>query len=324
MRRLPTVLTGLLLAVLAVAASAQMPEGPSGIGVAPTPGSPFASESGTFVELGDVPFSKPVTGSLLLSNQGGEPGTVSLYASDALPSQGGGFGFSDQGAADTQVGRWLTLDQATVTVPPRTSVRATYRVVVPPGTEGGEYVGGVIAEPLVRGGTGLSTATRVAMAVYLTVPGGTPGATPGRGRPDGTLQLRDLTTRVRDGQVCPVVTYRNDSQKVLDPQAEVEADGVLGGSSYRRDRTGAVLPGTQAEVVLPCLDRPVGPSTLRVRLRTSTGLLEDQVRDLYLPVPVGFALLLLLLLVLALLTTYLRRRRHARSAEPDAAAPSPS
>ncbi|MCW2606650.1 MAG: putative protein of unknown function cell surface [Frankiales bacterium] len=314
----------LLLVLLALPAGAQVPEGPSGVGVAPAPGSRYASSSGTFVELGTVALGRAVTGEVVLRNQGSEASRVLLYASDALPSQGGGFGFSERSAPDTQVGSWLVLDRAEVTVPPRGEVRAGYRVLVPTGTEGGEYVGGVVAEPSVPEVTGgLQTSTRVAMAVYLTVPGGSPGATPGRGRPDGTLELTRLSTRTDGSKVCPVVSYRNESQKVLDPSAEVVADGVLSSSSYRRARTGAVLPGSQAEVVLPCLDRPVGPSTLRVRLKTSTGLLEDQSRDLYLPWPVGLALLLLLLLVLAVVTTYLRGRRSARSAEPVAEPPSP-
>lgn len=304
----------LLLLVLAVPAAAQTTDAPQGVGVVPTPGSPFASDSGTFVELGTVTPPAPVTGSLLVQNQGTTARRVFLYAADAVPSRGGGFGFTARDAADTQVGSWLSLDRTEVTVGPQSEVRVVYRVVVPARTAGGEYVGGVVAEPADQAASsGLQTGTRFAMAVYLTVPGGAPGATPGRGSPDGKLEVERVRSVEDGGRTCPVITYRNDSQRILDIQVEARTDGLIGGSAYRRDRVGAVLPGTRAEVRLPCLDRPLGPGTLRVDVAAPTGQSDYQERLLYLPPALVLALLLLLLLVLAVVTTALRGRRRTLS-----------
>lgn len=309
MRRTLPLLLVLLLTLLGAPAGAQTPAAPGGVGLVPAPGSRFASTSGTFLELGEVVRDREVTGEVLLRNAGREPRQVRLYASDALPAQGGGFGFSDRDAADTQVGRWLSLRPETVTVPPTGEARATFRVRVPAGTEGGEYVGGVVAEPVAEaGGSGVLTATRVAMAVYLTLPGGARGATPGRGAPGGRLAVEGGRAGADGDRLCPVVSYRNDSQKVLDPTLSVEADGLLGDASYTRTRTGAVLPGTAAEVRLPCVDRPLGPSTLRVQLRADGVLTDYEATDLYLPAPLLLALLLLVLLVLAVVMTALRGR----------------
>ncbi len=305
----------------APAASAQGVQTPTGVGIFPLPGR-YASPSGTFVELGTLVVGKAVTGELVLRNQGDAPERVLLYASDALPAKGGGFGFSDRAATDTQVGSWLTLDRSDVTVPPRGSVRAGYKVVVPSGVAGGEYVGGVVAEaaPDASPAPGVQTVTRAAMAVYLTVPGGRPGATPGRGRPDGTLVIDRVALPTRGGRFCPVVTYRNDSQKVLDPSVRVRTRGPLGSTSATRDRIGAVLPGASADVALPCVNRAIGPGEVTVRLATPEGEVDYAERYLYLPIAAGLALLLLLLLLLALVTTALRGRRRAA----DAPTPSPS
>lgn len=317
MRRLLLVLLLLVAVPVLPPASAQSPEPQQGVGVAPPPGARYASASGTFLELGQVRPGTPVTGAVLLQNPGSAARRVFLYASDALPSRGGGFGFSDRTAADSQVGSWLVLDRAVVTVPARGQVSAAFRLVVPAGAEGGEYVGGVVAEPAdTPTGSGLQTATRAAMAVYLTVTGGRPGATPGRGRPDGRLEVVDLATRPDGSRTCPVLTYRNDSQQILDVEVRARTRGLIGGSSYRKDRVGAVLPGSEAAVALPCLDRPLGPGTLRVDVSAPTGASDYTERLLYLPPALVAALLLLLLLVLAVVTTALRGRRRTPGTPP--------
>ncbi|MCW2779545.1 MAG: hypothetical protein JWN17_3270 [Frankiales bacterium] len=316
MRRLLLVL--LLLLPVGVA-GAQTPEGPQGVGIAPAAGSPYASASGTFLELGTVTPGRAVSGTVLLRNQGTQARTVLLYASDAVPSQGGGFGFTERTAPDTQVGRWLTPDRTRQSVPARGGAEFSFSLTVPVGTQGGEYVGGIVAEPAeAPTGAGVQTLTRVAMAVYLTVPGGARGATPGRGTPNGKVVLTAVRPGHDGGRSCPVVSYRNDSQQVLDPEVEVTSKGLLGSGAYHRDRVGAVLPGTSATVRLPCVDRPLGTSTLRVVLMAPTGPQDYAASDLYLPLALVLALLLLLLLVLAVLTTALRGRR-ARSNAPGAA-----
>ncbi|MCU1693564.1 MAG: putative protein of unknown function cell surface [Frankiales bacterium] len=319
-----TLLLLLLVLLVPAGASAQVPDGPQGVGVVPAPDDPRRSPSGTFLELGRVQAGVAVVGTVVVRNQGSASRLVLLYASDALPSRGGGFAFTDRLAPDKEVGRWLTLATDHVTVPASGEARVGYRLVVPSGTQGGEYVGGVVAEPPPPTGSGVRTTTRVAMSVYLTVPGGAPGATPGRGRPDGRLVLDDVQPGKKGGRTCPVVRYSNDSQQVLDPSLEVSTNGTFGGSSYRRARTGAVLPGSSARVPLPCLDRPLGPSTLRVRLRTPEGVTTDQSRDLYVPWPVVVSLLLLLLLLAAVVTTGARGLLAKRSAGPVDEGSSPS
>lgn len=338
MRRLVTLA---LLAVLISPGVAQAAPTPSpspsptqeaqagqGVNVTPDPASPHRSKSGTFLELGTVQPGVPVNDAIVVRSTFSTPQSVSLYAADGEPAVGGGFGFSGRTETPTQVGAWLTVAAQTVQVPARGELRVPVRLLVPPGVEGGEYVGAVIAEPVDQGpASAVQTRTRFAMAVYLTVPGGAPNSTPGRGRPDGTLQVVGVAPHFRGDKACPVVHYRNDSQKIVDPQVTVQTKGLLGsGSSYHRQRTGALLPGAEASVPLPCLTRPAGPGSVVVTLSSPKGNGREAIDYRWLPVPYVLALLFLLLLIGALVTTFVRgwlRRRKRAEEEASAARAEP-
>jgi hypothetical protein len=288
--------------------------GPQGVAVTPAPDSPHRSASGTFVELGTVTPSRTVTDAVVLTNAADTAQQTYVYGADAIPSRGGGFAFTPRIGRNAQVGRWLRVATPTVTLPAHGSMRVTYRVTVPTGTPGGEYVGGIVTEPIrTTAGSGLTTVTRFAMSVYLRVPGGTTGTTPGRGRPNGHLVITKLQIRYDGSKACPTVSYRNDSQDILDPSLQVRTSGPLGGSQYRQQRTGAVLPDSSADVRLPCIKRPLGPGRLEVRLSTPKGDAAQAVTFTWLPLPLVISLLLLLLLIGALVTTFLRGWLRRRS-----------
>jgi hypothetical protein len=305
---------------LATATPTPLPAPAQGINVTPDPDSTRKSDAGTIAELGTVQPGQPVREAVLVRSSFDEPREVLLYAADALPAAGGGFGFRTRDETQQQVGRWLQLEQSRVTVPPDGAVRVPYSLTVPSGTAGGEYVGAVVAEPVEAGaGGGVRSRTRFAMAVYLEVPGGAPGSTPGRGRPNGTLVLIALDPRYQDGQACPLVRYRNDSRQIVDPVATVSTDGALGGTTYRHERVGALLPDTSAEVQLPCLRRPVGPGHLAVVLSSPQGDGRALSGYTWLPWPFVLSALLLLLLAGALSATGLREmRRRRRLGQPNA------
>jgi hypothetical protein len=321
MRRLVVLaaLAGTLLSLTPATAAPTPPAPAQGINVTPDPASTRKSDAGTLAELGTVPPGQPLSDAVLVRSSFDEPREVLLYPADAQPAVGGGFGFSAQDEPQEQVGRWLRLAQRRVTVPADGQVRVPYTVTVPVGTEGGEYVGAVVAEPVDAGsGSGVQARTRFAMAVYLRVPGGSSGATPGRGDPEGEIVVEALEPGFDGKRACPVVRYRNDSQDVVDPVATVTTDGLLGGTSYRKDRLGALLPGTRAEVALPCVARPLGVGRLEVELSSPKGGGAELDTYTWLPWPFLLSLLLLLLLIGALLTTFLRETFRRKEREGDA------
>lgn len=329
MRRLLVLPLVVALLIPGGGALAQTPPAPAqGINVVPAPESPRRSEAGTLVEAGTVTPEEPVTDAVLVRSSFDEPREVLLYAADAQPAAGGGFGFSAREEKQEQVGQWLRLAQNRITVPADGEVRVSYTLTVPPGTQGGEYVGGIVAEPVeAAAGSGVQTRTRFAMAVYLRVPGGSADATPGRGSPGGKLVVEAVEPGFDGNGACPRVRYRNDSQDVVDPVARVTVDGLLGDSSYTEERVGAVLPDSSAEVQLPCIDRPVGPGRIVVELTSPRGGGRESATYTWAPWPFVLALLLLLLLIGALVTTFLRgfwrdRRAKGPATEPSADAPS--
>lgn len=324
MRRLVCVLVVLLFAQVSAAggATAQAPEPGRGIDVSPDPASPRKSPAGTLAELGELQPGQPLQDAVIIRSNLPDPQEVYVYSADAIPAVGGGFGFDARTEPKEQVGAWLTLDVERVIIPPGGQVRVGYTVQVPVGTPGGEYVGAVVAEPVLeQAGPGVQTLTRFAMAAYLRVPGGAPGATPGRGSAGGKLVIQQLRPRFDEDKACPTVTLRNDSQDIVDPTVRVTADGPLTPQqSIRREKAGAVLPGTQAEVALPCIDRPIGPGRLTVEITSPTGTSMQAADDTWLPWPYVLAALALLLLMLALLFLLLRGlQRGRREEQPDSA-----
>ncbi|GAC1611468.1 MAG: hypothetical protein NVS3B26_24640 [Mycobacteriales bacterium] len=311
-------ISGLSLAPTAMAASSPnpTPSAPQGVSVTPATDSPHRSKSGSFLELGTVVLGQPVHDVVLVRSTFDRPQQVSLYGADAQPAVGGGFGFAASSDKETQVGAWLRLTPTSVSVPAHGQVRVLATVTVPQGTSGGEYVGGVVAEPVEQGPvSAIQTRFRFAMAVYLRVPGAASGATPGRGTPGGRLHVLGVLPDVHGALACPKVQYRNDSQDIIDPQVAVRTEGLFG-SSYSRSRTGALLPGSSATVPLPCLKRPLGPGRLQVTLRSPRGNGSVAVDFTWWPTALVVGLLLLLLLIVAVLVTLLRgRRRRGRDSQ---------
>lgn len=285
-----------------------------GVNVQPDAKSPHRSKSGTFLELGTVRPGVPIADALVIRSTFDVPTAVDLYPADAEPAVGGGFGFSARKDAPKQVGAWLKLSSARLTVPPHGQVSFGSKVTVPAGTEGGEYVGAVIAEAADQSqGGAVQTRTRFAMAVYLTVPGGPAGSTPGRGKPDGKLIVLKVDPRFDGNRSCPVVRVRNESQAIVDPKVRVRTEGLFGsGTSYSKARSAALLPDAEASVALACIKRPIGPGHLRVDLTSPKGDGHQAADYVWLPLSLFIALLFLLLMIGALLTTFVRgflRRR---------------
>lgn len=325
-RLLPAVLAALIALPVPVAAAQQAPAGPDvrGVSVLPTADSPYRSSSGQYLELGTVPAGAVVGDQVVVVNAGDVQRELLLFAVDASPAAGGGYGYSSRRSPQAQVGAWTTLSLDRVTLPPRGRASLSFELRVPAGAQAGSYVGGIVAEPVSGQEAAVSVTTRYAMPVVLEVAGAPPGTTPGRGTPGGRLQLDDVELQTDGDQLCPIIRYRNDSQDPVDPVAEVHVDRLVG-SDERSARlpAGVVGAGEARDAELPCVRRPLGPATVSVELRSPRGDARQELRTSWLPWPFVLALLFLVLLVAALLLLLLRglRRRREQRAVPDADGP---
>jgi hypothetical protein len=319
----------LLLSGVATAAPTPNPSNrpaPSGVSITPLPTSPHLTGQGQALDFRSVNPGATVSDQVLLRNIGDTAVPVQLYPADATTAVGGGLAFGLRSAHAREIGAWTTLSRTSVTVPPHGSIPLSLRITVPTVVQGGGYAGGIVAEqvspPATQGG--LAQIFRFAMPVYLKVPGGAPGATPGRGSPDGTIEVVDVAFPVRGGKVCPVLTYRNSSQDVVNPDARVVVDPRWIGSKKAAvyKGIGTLVPDTSATKQLPCRALPptggsvevdlVGPHVSPLKDRRSTDVDGS-------PWAVILALLLLLLL-LGLFLLLLFKRRSRDDEEEEAAA----
>lgn len=288
--------------------------------VVPVASSPHLSGKGQRLDFGQVKPGATVRDTVVVRNIGDQPAKVRLYAADASTARGGGLAFGLRSDPAIAVGRWMRLGSSELTVPPRGSVPVGLSLTLPSVVQGGEYAGGVVAEQVSAPSTagGVTQVYRFAMAVYVTVPGGAPGATPGRGSPDGTVELVDVTFPQRDGEVCPELTYRNSSQAIVNPDAGVDVDGRWLGGGDRRDypAIGAVLPEGEVTTSLPCQEIPVTGARIVVRISGPHVDPDQDERAADLPgKPFALTLaLLLLLLLIAVIAWWVIRERRRRSA----------
>lgn len=295
---------------------------PRGIAISPLEGTPGRSASGSHFELGDVAIGRRVHGELLARNIGDTVETGDLYAADALPARGGGFGFSARTEKPKDVGAWITIDTRRITLRPHEETTFGFDLVIPAGATGGEHIGGIVLEPVApaSGGAGVKIGTRQAVGIYLTVTGATAAA------PRPELTITRLTAPLRDGAACPTVSYTNSGTTVLDPTVDIEVDPVLGRrpTTYPAGKAGGVAPGESLTVDLPCVRKvPVGKSTLTIRLKYPQGSAQKSVDVNRWPFTVLAAGSLLLLLLLALLWLFFlaKRRNRDENDEPAVAVP---
>jgi hypothetical protein len=322
-----------LLGLLAVATSVAAPVARAAddqqprISVTPVPGDPFASKSGTHLELGLVNPGVALVDRVRVLNVGAGAATIDIYAADAVPALNGGFGFSAEGQPTHEVGAWIHLAATRLQLPGHSSTVVPFRLVVPAGTGGGEHVGGIVAEPVTGGNSGVQTKTRFAMGVYLSVPGtpttgpsspSSPG--PNGGRPPTTVTVTKLSVNHNGRDVCPRVRYTNQTGDVIDPSARltVRSSLGLGARHLDIDRLGAVLPGATATVTLPCVHGvPPGPDSVRLTLTSPKGT-TTTTTDVFVEGWPLFLALLFLLLLLVLIAFELWRRHRARQRELEA------
>ncbi len=286
---------------------------PMGVALAPKPGTPGISPSGSHFEFGRVDIGATKRGVLVARNLGDTTETVQLYGADAIPARGGGFGFTPSGETAKDVGAWIRLDIRRIILGPRAEQTVSFEVVVPAGASAGEHIGGVVVEPVesVSGG-GFRVGTRVAVGIYLTVAGS------GAAALQPSLTITKLRAPVSKGQACPRIAYANNGTAVLDPTATITVDPGFGRKpvSYPAGKVGGLPPGAAVEVDLPCVRKvPIGSSRLTVTLDYPGGSAGRAVGVSRWPFSVVAAGLLLLLLLLALLWLFLARRRNDRDDE---------
>lgn len=101
--------------------------------------------------------------------------TFAVYATDAFNTDDGEFALLETGAEPTDVGSWITLPQANVTVPAQSQVSMPITIKVPADVRPGDHVGAILASNAAAGtgpdGKVVSLDRRTGSRVYIRVAG---------------------------------------------------------------------------------------------------------------------------------------------------------
>lgn len=116
-----------------------------------------------------------VTDAVTLFNLGTEQLTFAVYATDAFNNDSGEFDLLPTGEEPTDVGSWVTLPQANLTVPPGTQVTMPITIKVPADATAGDHVGAILAASVATGagpdGSVVELDRRTGTRMYVRVTG---------------------------------------------------------------------------------------------------------------------------------------------------------
>jgi hypothetical protein len=158
-----------LLVVAAVSASLASPAlaqaaQRGGFALRPAFSDPSVPASRIYFSLHDAPGSA-LRHTVLVSNRGAIPITLSISPVDALTAPISGVIYTSPGSPLVATGRWVRADRSTVRVPARRSMYVTFVVHVPRSAKPGDYVAGLAFEQTGR------VIRRAVEGIEIAVPG---------------------------------------------------------------------------------------------------------------------------------------------------------
>jgi hypothetical protein len=116
-----------------------------------------------------------VADAALVTNLGPRAVTFKVYGTDAFNTASGDFDLLAAAQKPTGVGAWMVFDHPTVTVGAGKSVVVPFKIVVPSNVTPGDHAGGVVVSTIAAGvtkqGQTVNVESRVAVRVYLRIPG---------------------------------------------------------------------------------------------------------------------------------------------------------
>jgi hypothetical protein len=135
---------------------------------------------------------KEIKDTVAVVNLSDQEKRVKLYPVDAMTTADGGFALKQRSQENEGIGKWITLDEDEVVLEPGKRRKVSFTISVPSKAEPGDYLGGIVAQPVVGSSEGnIKVVTRTGVRVYLTVN----GEVIKKGR------LKDFSLFVKDGKL---------------------------------------------------------------------------------------------------------------------------
>lgn len=262
-----------------------------------------------------------------ITNYSTAPVTFHVYGADGITTTAGTIGLQPAATRAVDVGAWIQVEHATLTVPPRTRVNEPVSLAVPDNATPGDHVGGVVASVTEASQGGKVTRDdRVGVAMYLRV----------AGRLHPAFTIESVSVAGYHGSPNPFVggsttvsyTVHNTGNVRLGADQDVSITGLFGitfGDTHP-NALQQVLPGGSVRVTAHVTGiLPTGPMDVHVKVtpvqvsgapRTSVPLPTAEFVTGIWAAPWSQLVLLIIVLALAVAAwRYLRWRRRGRAAE---------
>ena len=157
-------------AVLAVSAG--------GIGATPSPDSSESRIKGSWFVY-EVDPGTTIEDTVRVINSSSNELKINLEGLDAFSTQDGSFALTDDESRNQDIGKWITLAEKKLTLPPKSQMDIKFTVQVPVDAEVGDHIGGITVQKdtttpdatINAGGATVGVTTRVGARMYLTVKG---------------------------------------------------------------------------------------------------------------------------------------------------------
>lgn len=182
-----------------------------------------------------------IADAIVVSNYTRAPLTFSVHGADMVSATGGGMAPAAEGATPQQVGAWISVQRAQITVPPRGEVDDPFTVDVPAGQQAGEFLGAVVVARSSSDAKGVHVLTRAALTVDVTV----------LQKAELKAAAGPLAAVLRDGGEHFTVAVHNRGNVLFTFTGEVEVRDGSGNlvATIPLDPTGLyVIPGGEATV----------------------------------------------------------------------------
>lgn len=231
----------------------------------------FALKAVGYADLGYYRFhaspGQTVRGSVRLVNAGKVAGTADLSVVDAATGATTGAVYQTVGSRSSDVGAWVSLQSAQVTLAPGASKVVAFAVTVPAAARRGQHLGGLVARPLATAAEGEAGTAKHSFRVnivdqsILAVQVDLPGAA------RGLLKVRDVHAGGNPGYQTLLLALSNPGEKMVKGRGTVVVSGPAGQVIKRQDfAIDTFLPRTRIEYPLVMRGKALVPGNYRAEV----------------------------------------------------------
>ena len=255
----------LLLGALGGTVAAANADGPT-FSLRPAQSDPARPATKGYFILDTTP-GQIIADQVVVINSGTTVGTVRLFAVDAVTGQGGGASFPDAAAPRRDVGSWIRLDRAELTLQPGEQQTVDFTVTIPAAATAGEHLGGLVAldTAIKQGAPGalrIDTQSRMVTAVQVNLPGQTVER----------LTVGGVSTGGPEGKQILLLDLRNAGNIMLRPVGSLVVTDAAGATVQDLPlKIDTFLPGDTLQYPVAVQKQALGAGQYRAKVDLTYG-----------------------------------------------------